>query len=318
MDRFFSRPYHSNHSATISWPLQILAVVALIACPLSTSTSAFAELVADFDDSGAVESYAPWKLRGDNPAIVPGGPSGKGHCLKAVTAAPASYCSIRIEGPIVFEKNLVLSFDYRTEVETDFEGAYLGIIFHVDGRQWCFRSEEFCNEWRRAQIELGRLHEPPARVLRPGMEFSSIRIYARVKEKTAKRGETKAGMTLWLDNLRLAVAEPESRLSDTIRTSYSNPPMFTWSPVADPKHQKLQYSRDPQFDGPSTQTVATQWGFHTPQKPLESGTWYWRVWNENDLFAGYSPIAQNRILSSFTTWWPRQPPRSESIGCCTP
>ncbi len=68
--------------------------------------------------------------------------------------------------------------------------------------------------------------------------------------------------------------------------------MFTWSSTRSEQRPRLQYSRDSKFPEPHTQTIETSWDFHTPNKPLEPGTWYWRVWSEGELFAGYSPIAR--------------------------
>ena len=65
--------------------------------------------------------------------IVPRGPDGKGHCLQIANRKPSTSRGLRIQGPITFQKNLVLAFDHREEIEEGHEGAYLGMIFYVDG-----------------------------------------------------------------------------------------------------------------------------------------------------------------------------------------
>lgn len=109
MDRFpLLRRHHSSRPAPTLWFLKTLTVFLLLLYCLPASAFALDGLVADFEGIDGVESHAPWQLRGDNLAIVSGGPDGKGHCLRAERTEPGSHCSIRIESPIVLERNLVL------------------------------------------------------------------------------------------------------------------------------------------------------------------------------------------------------------------
>ena len=57
----------------------------------------------------------------------------KGHCLRVHNPTPATSCAVQLKGPVTIVKNLVLSFDYRTEIEPGFEGAYLGMILYLAG-----------------------------------------------------------------------------------------------------------------------------------------------------------------------------------------
>lgn len=136
------------------WLVEIASALLLLLHCLPAPTVAFGGFLADFEGIDGAKSYAPWRLHGDNLALVPGGPGGEGHCLKAERTEPASHCGIRIEGPIVLEKNLLLAFDYRVEIEAGFEGAYLGMILYVDGKQWFFRSKEFSGRWNHAESSM--------------------------------------------------------------------------------------------------------------------------------------------------------------------
>ncbi len=285
-----------------------MGFLALLFCVLvavsSSSTLTAGDIVnIDFEQGTDAGAYDGLDLRGATAAIIPGGSDGTGHCLKLVTKKPATACPLRISRPIEVVKNLVLSFDYKAEIEEGFEGAYLGMSFFVDGQQWFWTSDEFSGQWRHARVEIGRLKDDE-HVLRPGVVFSRIQLYGRVKDKPGLERKTFAKMTVWFDNLRVAAGERPRALTDRCRESYSDPPMFAWAQPEDGGSRRLQYSRKPDFPEDATTAVDLEGNFHTPPEPIGAGTWYWRTWTENELVEGWTPIERVEIVPEahrFTT-----------------
>ncbi|MEW6355531.1 MAG: DUF4962 domain-containing protein [Planctomycetota bacterium] len=236
--------------------------------------------------------------------IVEGGHDGKGHCLRLHNPEPDTACSLTVKGPIEVKKNLILSFRHREEIEAGYEGAYLGMSWYVGDEQafWC--SDKFSNEWKLAQVQIGALKDHRGVDMKLGLILSRVQLYGRVKEKTQKKGETKARITVWFDDIRLYTGFPERTLSERTRETYSNPPLLNWPRDKGESKQKVQYSLDPTFpDGKST-TVEATWNFYTPPKPLEPGTWYWRVWSDGELYEGWSEVEQVMVppdVHNFTT-----------------
>ena len=222
-------------------------------------------------------------------AIVPREPNAAGHCLRIHNPQPSAACSLSLRGPIAMQKNLTLSLDHREAVEAGFEGAYLAVSFFVDGKQWFWASDEFSGSWRRLDIELGRLKSSSGHTLRPDTVFSRIEVYGRVKDTTAVKGETKARMTVWLDKLRFHTGGAAPKASVVVRESYSNPPILIAAKSPGAARYEFQYSQDPAFPASGSQAVQSPWNFFTPGKPIEPGTWCWRVRTENDLCDSWSP-----------------------------
>lgn len=245
-------------------------------------------LKADFEQGPNLASYPRIGLQKVEGQIVADGGDGRGHCLKIANPQPASECGMTLKGPIEIQPNLVLAFDYKCQIEPGFEGRYLGLAFQVDGKQWFWASESFSEQWRHAEVAITRLKSSEEYVMRRGLMLSGIKLYGRVKEKTARKGETKARMTVWLDNVRLYTGERQSQLSDVTRLSYSNPPMFNWARTSG--KQRLQYSLDRRFHDRTAQTVELKSNFCLPPAPIQPGTWYWRVWSEEELSSGWSDI----------------------------
>ena len=243
----------------------------------------------DFEDGKGPGECQRLDLRKMDAVIVPPGADGRGHCLRLHNADPAPSCSLTLKGPIPMEKNLVLSLDHREEIEPGFEGAYLGIGFYVDGKQWFWSSDEFSGSWRHADIPLATLRSSSGHTLRLGTVFSGIQIYGRVKEKTKVKTATKARLTVWLDNLRLHTDSVPPRLGQSVRESYANPPLFVWPSAAGARH-RLQYSMDKSFPQDASQVVDVSCGFFTPAQPIQPGNWYWRVWTEGELGDDWSEI----------------------------
>lgn len=246
--------------------------------------------LADFEAATNIRADGVLDVSRVDAAIVPGGPDGPGHCLQIRATSPSTSCPCDIRGPIALEKNLVLSFDHREEIEEAYEGAYLGMSFFVGDEQWFWASDEFSTSWRHVELPLADLTSSSGKQLVPGLVISRIQLYGRVREKTAMRGQTKARMTVWLDNIRLRVARRDGRLTDRVRTSYADPPMFNWPRPRSGALVKLQYSRDPAFPPPQTETVEPGANFHTPPGSLGPGMYYWRLWTADELAEGWSDI----------------------------
>ncbi len=258
----------------------------------------------DFEQGAELEQYKRLDLKSPEATVVPRGGNAKGHCLRIHNATPATSCGVGLKGPVTLVKNLMLSFDYRTEIEPGFEGAYLGMIFNVEGEQWFWHSDAFTSDWRHAEVSLASLPAWREHTVQPGLIFSGIRLYGRVKDQTPVKGETKARMTVYLDNIQIAVSERQSVLTDRVRQSTANPPMFHWPPPETDGLQRLQYSQDPGFANETTVTVDAKWNFFTPVEPLKPGCWYWRVWTSSELFEGWSDIDRIEVLPDahrFTT-----------------
>ena len=81
------------------------ALVILLA--LNTAGVFAAEILrSDFERGVELAKYAGLSIRGVQAAIVAGGPTGKGHCLRLRNAKPSSSCPLRLVGPIRMQKNL--------------------------------------------------------------------------------------------------------------------------------------------------------------------------------------------------------------------
>ncbi|NLF71764.1 MAG: DUF4962 domain-containing protein [Candidatus Anammoximicrobium sp.] len=263
---------------------------ALAACLAGVPASAAELLRLDFECGPDLSQYERLDIKSLQAAIVPRGADGEGHCLRLQNPAPATQCGVRLTGPVTLTKNLVLSFDYRTEIESGFSGAYLGMIFYVAGQQWFWHSDAFSAEWRHAEVPLGGLGPWHGHTVQPGLVFSGIQLYGRVRDETPEKGGTKARLTVYLDNLQLAVAPRRSVLTQRVRESMANPPLFHWPRSAAAAAQRLQYSKSPDFPADAAVTVDAKWNFFTPAQPLEPGRWHWRVWTSGELVEGWSDI----------------------------
>lgn len=286
------------HPRSAAWLAGLLGLL------LGHSAWAADRFRVDFENGTELSRYEGLDFDKRQAQIVAGGPDGQGHCLRLQTLKPEAFCNLYLQGPIPVEKNLTLSFDYRAEIEQPYEGAYLGMGFFVDGKQWFWHSDEFSGQWRHAEVAIGRLCGKEGHEMKPGLVLSKVQLYGRVKEQTAVKGQTKARITVWFDNLRLSTDPPQSTLTDKTRTSDANPPLFAWGWEPITGTERLQYSLDPKFSEGKTITVAVRYNFHTPDKPLEPGTWYWRVWNSTELSEGWSDIERIEVLPEahrFTT-----------------
>ncbi|MEA3401712.1 MAG: DUF4962 domain-containing protein [Armatimonadota bacterium] len=250
----------------------------------------------DFEQSEDFADYEGLSTGNATPAIVTPGADGQGHCVRLTSLRRGKYCTLTLAGPMPVVKNLVLSFDYRTEIEEGVQGQYLGILFfYEDGKQFGRFDHHFSPEWRHAEVPIGSLRSPNEGVLEIGREFARLNLYGRAPEDGGL-------MTVWLDNIRLGVKPMLNVIRDRVETSYANPPMFAWGESL--VRSRLQYSRSPEFPEHRTVTVATDWTFHTPPAPLEPGEWFWRTYTETELTEGWGEIHRLRIpeqAHQFTT-----------------
>ncbi|MBM4043978.1 MAG: DUF4962 domain-containing protein, partial [Planctomycetes bacterium] len=259
----------------------------------------------DFEAGADLGKYPGLAIGETEAAIVPGGADGTGHALRFHNVKPGRYASVTIKQPFPVQKNLVLSFDHREEIEADKEAAYLGILFFdPEGKQW-FGSDKFGPAWKHAEIELGKMNSSNQGVMTLGHVLERVNLYGRAK------GDTQAIMTVWLDNVTLSVKTREGRLTDEERVSTANPPLFNW-PRGEGE-MKLEYWASPTGQtgqtgrtGRTGQTtiVTVPHNFHTPPAPLTPGLWHWRVWTSTPLTEGWSDTFRLRIVPEahrFTT-----------------
>jgi hypothetical protein len=247
-------------------------------------------LFINFEAGDKLSDYKDLDVKDVSASIVEPGADGKGHCLRIQNPEPSAYASLKIKKPIEVRKNLTLSFDHREEIEAGKEGQYLGVIITDADNNEFWTSDKFSKEWRHAEIMVGAVrcsHGSPGAQMTLGKTLRIISLYGRTKDKTEAR------MTVWFDNIRLSAKPRASALTDNCRESYSNPPFFNWPPGIG--KQKLQYSTSPDFPPGRSVTVEVSRNFYTPDKPLESGTWYWRVWTETPLFEGWSDVERINV-----------------------
>ncbi len=241
----------------------------------------------DFEQGTELARYESLKLSNANAEIVEGGLDGTGHCLKFASAQPDRYCQLTIQRDIQMVKNLTLSFDHREEVEEGQKAAYLGILFYdAQNNQW-WGSDRFEPRWRHFEISVGSMGSPTKTDLSIGHIFNRLNLYGRAD------GETKAVMTVWVDNIVLSVKEPAPGMSDDNRVSTANPPLFNWPRGEGP--MRLEYSQSPDFAANATVAVDTEKNWHTPSEPMEPGVWYWRVRTETELASGYTDTRRVEI-----------------------
>ncbi len=252
---------------------------------LLVSASAYAAdgtFVYDFEQSAEPADYDGLSPSNAEAAIVAPGSDGTGHCLKLTSVERERYCTLSIRRPMPVVKNLVLSFDYRTEIEEGVKGRYLGILFFdAEGFQFGRWDHPFSDEWRHAEVPFATLASSNEGVLEVGGELVRLNLYGRAPDEGAM-------MTVWLDNIRLEVRPVLSIVSDKQQTSHANPPMFCWGRSV--TQSRLQYSRSPEFPDGGTVTVDTDWNFHTPAEPIEPGEWFWRTYTETELTEGWGEI----------------------------
>jgi len=286
-------------------PLSVSSAYLLLVAAAAWPVHAADLLTYDFEQGADLARYPRLDLSRAHASIVVRDKDGKdakpprgeaGHCLRLETPQPDGFCAMDLKGPVEVQKNLILAFDHREEIEPGFEGAYLGMSWYVGDKQAFWSSDQFSGEWRRAQVEIGKLTGSWGFEVKPGLTFSRVQLYGRVKEKTEKKGETKAKMTVWFDNVRLYTGHVERTVSERTRTSYSNPPLFNWPVTTDGGGQKLQYSQDATFPENASVTVEVQHNFYLPPSPVEPGAWYWRVWSQGDLYDGWSEAEIVNVL----------------------
>ncbi|MHB8997042.1 MAG: DUF4962 domain-containing protein [Armatimonadota bacterium] len=273
-----------------------LILSSTLLCLLLAASATAAPLVSlDFEQGTDLKSYPSLSLKDLTSEIVAGGADGAGHCLKIANTSPSKYCQASVRGPFAMQKNLVLSFDHKEQIEGG-KPNYMGIIFNGEKNTQWFASDTFSDQWRHVEIIVGDMQSPTDTIMTATTVFPSVNLYGRASN------EEPGKMTVWLDNIRLEVAEPKPVLTDRQRISYSNPPFFNW-PGAPGKYV-LQYSPDQTFPAAQTTSVELSRNFYLPQKPLAVGTLYWRVKRQTELSDAWMNIERIVILPEshrFTT-----------------
>ncbi len=266
-----------------------MSSISTLFCALTCAASSFAADLwrVDFEKGADLKAYAAHLRFYPGSRVVPGGPAGKGHCLAVESAKPVQSVGVRVKGPIRVRRNLVLSFWHREEVEPGFQGAYLGMIFYVNGKQWFWSFDKFSTQWRQAHIRFSRLAPWRGHEVRAGLEFSGVQLYARVKDKPGKSRKTFARIRVWFDDIRLHVGAPAPAVGP-LRVSLSNPPFFNWKLLPGERSVRIEYSRDPKFPAGRTVAASVQTNFYTPPRPVEPGLYYWRAWTRTKLDEGWA------------------------------
>lgn len=228
---------------------------------------------------------------GDAPATIV--PRGEGKCLQIAPGKPSVFATLFLTRPVTIEKNLILSFDHRSEIPAGFEGAYLGMTFMVGGKQAFWHSDIFSTEWRSVDVALGELKPTFGVDMVPGLVIDRIQLYARSKD-TKEKGDNPCLLKVWFDNIRLHVGDV--RITSVTGKPYichNNPPLFDWRGPTAPG-ARLQYSRDPAFPEGETVTVRldSPRPFYQPEQPLEPGNWFFRLETVGELYDGWSGSQQ--------------------------
>ncbi|MGD9494881.1 MAG: DUF4962 domain-containing protein [Armatimonadota bacterium] len=253
----------------------------------ATAAGAQETFFYDFEQSEEFADYEGLSTSNATAEIVAPGAGGEGHCVRLTSIERERYCILSINRAMPVVKNLVLSFDYRAQIEEGVTANYLGILFFdAEGKQYGRFDHRFSDEWRHAEVPFASLTSPNEGVLRVGLELTRLNLYGRAPD-------TGGMMTVWLDNIRLGVNPDLNVVRERAEISYSDPPMFVWERGA--PRSRLQYSRSPEFPEGETMTVETPWNFHTPAQPIGSGEWFWRAWTETELTEGWSVIHRLHI-----------------------
>lgn len=242
----------------------------------------------DFENGPELSRYPGLTVsRQVEASIVAPGADGQGHCLMLRTRKPSRYAALTVRMPIEHTRNLLLTFDCRAEVVGEGEGAYIGVLFYdQDGKQF-FGSVPFAAQWQHAQVAVAGLHPSNNGTLRLGQKFVRINIYGRA------RGDKGCMMKVWLDNIVLCNRPLRGRLTDRLRVSTANPPLFNWPPTQG--RAVLELSQDPAFPPARTLKAEVYKNWYLPPQPLKPGIWYWRVWTSSELADGWSDIERVEI-----------------------
>ncbi len=150
--------------------------------------------VYDFEQSEDFADYEGLSLSNATAEIVTPGAGGEGHCVRVPSVERRGSCALVVSRPMPVVKNLVLSFDYRTEIEEGIDGRYLGILFFdADGKQFGRWDQPFSDEWRHAQVPFATLSSPNEGVLAVGGELVRLNLYGRAPDEGRAGGRRRAG-----------------------------------------------------------------------------------------------------------------------------
>lgn len=276
--------------------MRLLSPLAALICVLAATAASTAPLASlDFEQGPNLKSYPNLVLNDVTAEIVTGGSDGTGHCLKIVNAVPAKYCQATVKGPFAMQKNLVLSFDHKEQIEGG-KALYLGAILSGEGSTHWYSSDAFSPQWRHVEIVVGDMMSPTQTTMTLKTIFPSLNLYGR------SDNDAQGVMTVWLDNVKLEARETAPKLSDRQRISYSNPFFLNWSGVGG--KCTLEYSLDPAFPEGKTTRAQLDRNFYMPSGPVAPGTWYWRVKRQTELADSWTDAERVVVLPEshrFTT-----------------
>ena len=265
----------------------MVAVPSAMALLLLTSLQAPEPLpfVYEFDEPFALAEHPDLLASGDTQfSLVPGRDGGQ--ALQLANQKPGRYATLTLNRPFLLDRNQVLSFACRAEVIGEGRAGYVGILAFSGDKQF-FGNVPFVDEWQTYDLPLASLSPVNGGELKVGLPIDKINLYGRAN------GDEQILMRVAFDDLSLTVRPAQGRLTDKVRTSNANPPLFEW-PLQSGLN-RLSISRDPSF--PDGQTIA----FETPRnwtlsdRALEPGKWYWRYGLDSDLSDGWSDIAAVEI-----------------------
>jgi len=161
-------------------------LLALASCGVAalSADSGGAVFNYDFESGSEVGKYPELLFKDVEAAVVAPGASGSGHALRFRNLTPGRYAQVTIKRPFPLQKNLVLSFDHREEIEAGGEASYLGVLFYdTAGKSW-FSSDDFGPKWRHTEIVLGEMRSSNGGVLALGKVLERISLYGRAKGDT--------------------------------------------------------------------------------------------------------------------------------------
>jgi len=200
-------------------------------------------------------------------------------CLRLSNRAPGRYTTVVIKQPFELTRNVLLSFDCRAEVVGDGRAAYVGILAYAGDKQF-YGSVPFSSEWTSHRLPLASLKPTNGGELKLGLTIDHINLYGRAN------GDESILMRVWIDNLTVAVQPSSGRLTDQVRVSNANPPLFDW-PLQEGQN-RVEWSRDPVFPPAATTVVDTDRNWLLPDQPFEPGKWYWRYGLSSELADGWA------------------------------
>lgn len=258
------------------------AVALFMLLPLQAPASL--PLTFDFEPPFALGANPGLAASGDTDLALE--PREAGRCLKLSNRQPGRYTTVTLNQPFELVKNVQVSFDCRAAVVGDGRAGYVGILAYSGDKQF-FGSVPFSSDWASHTMPLIALKPVNGGEFAAGMTIDRVNLYGRAN------GDEQILMQVWLDNVRVEVRAASGRLTDQVRVSNSNPPLFDWPDQPGP--DRVAWSRDPAFPDGATTVVDADRHWLLPEAPLDPGRWYWRYALSGALSDGWSDITAVEI-----------------------